>query len=182
MFRCGIRPKFLYLLRNPFDRIESHWNYMRNDPRWRLGIVDEHLVQTSDYFLQLEQYRRFFAREDILLLDFDVLRADPAAAMKHALGFLGLPGHSDLGAAAPKNVTQLQSGLERVLRKWNAQRLWAHLPGSVRRRMKNVLRRAAQRQRRVLTDSERSLVREQLNPGMIRLREHYGVDVARWGF
>lgn len=86
----GLEPRFIYLVRNPFDRIVSHFNFMRGRPAWTHGIVDQHLVDTSNYFLQLSQYRRYFPRERILVVDFEDLKMRPRAVVERAYRFLGL--------------------------------------------------------------------------------------------
>ena len=43
----GIRPKFIYIIRNPFDRIQSHYNSMRYEPGWRLSATSDPLINIS---------------------------------------------------------------------------------------------------------------------------------------
>jgi hypothetical protein len=90
IFDYGLRPKFLYIIRNPIDRIVSHYNFLEGTKSWNLQITDDHLINTSNYFLQLEQYREFFPLEDIMVLDFDELRDDPKSLLRRIYGFLGL--------------------------------------------------------------------------------------------
>jgi hypothetical protein len=91
----GLAPRFVYVVRNPFDRILSHYNHHRLltllglRRRW-LRLTSDHLVNVSDYFLQLEQYRRYFPKESILVLDFDELRGAPGRALTRVYDFLEL--------------------------------------------------------------------------------------------
>ena len=50
----GIRPRLIYVVRDPFERIESHYNFMLQDPAWARDITDPSLVQTSNYYLYVE--------------------------------------------------------------------------------------------------------------------------------
>ena len=45
----GIKPWFIYILRDPFERIESHFNAGRFNPEWKHSILDEHLISVSNY-------------------------------------------------------------------------------------------------------------------------------------
>ncbi|HRO13218.1 MAG TPA: hypothetical protein PK452_16955, partial [Amaricoccus sp.] len=48
----GLRPRLVYVVRDPFVRIESHYNFMLlQNPAWTRDITDENLVQTSNYYL-----------------------------------------------------------------------------------------------------------------------------------
>ena len=88
----GIRPKLVYMVRDPFARIESHYNFMLHDPAWEArGMTDESLVQNSDYAaLGSTPTRRCSAAENLLLLDYDELVADPTRAVNRVCG---LPRH-----------------------------------------------------------------------------------------
>ncbi|MCD6186536.1 MAG: sulfotransferase domain-containing protein [Desulfuromusa sp.] len=102
----GISPKFIYIIRNPFDRISSHFNFMQKNKSWLLNITDTHLINTSNYFLQLEQYKRYFPLEDILILDFDELRDNPALVLKRTYGFLDLSHRYFPKKYKVKNITE----------------------------------------------------------------------------
>lgn len=52
MFDLGIKPKFIYIVRNPIDRINSEINYWRNFPQW--GDPKDNLdfiIARSSYYL-----------------------------------------------------------------------------------------------------------------------------------
>jgi len=87
----GISPKFIYIMRNPFDRIISHFNFMRGGKKRERGIRDRHLIHVSNYYLQLERYKKYFPVEDMLLLDFDDLRDNPQDVLRTVYHFLHLP-------------------------------------------------------------------------------------------
>ena len=36
----GLRPRLIYIVRDPFERIELHYNFMLQDPAWRRAITD----------------------------------------------------------------------------------------------------------------------------------------------
>ena len=177
----GIRPRLLYIVRNPFERIESHYNFMRQDPAWRFAITDPSLVQTSNYWRFADEFARAFGRENLLLLEYETLSRDPRAAVNAACGFLGLEPLATLAAPEARNVTELpRSGLERRLR-----RLLPGLGGGAPEAVKAPVRRALAALRpdtSKLTPPERAQVRATLAPDMERLAAEFGVDVGKWGF
>ena len=77
-------------MRNPFERILSHYIFTTKKPNWNLDITDGHLINTSDYFLQLNQHRQYFHRESIILIYFDDLKYKPAQVLHRVYEFLGI--------------------------------------------------------------------------------------------
>lgn len=177
----GLRPKLIYIVRNPFDRIESHYNFMLQDPEWRFAITDPSLVQTSNYWLFADEFARAFGRENLLLLDYETLSRDPRETVNAACRFLGLAPLETIAAPEARNVTELpRSGFERRLR-----RLLPGVGGGVPEVVKAPVRRALAALRpdkSRLSAAERALVKETLAPDMGRLNADFGVDVGKWGF
>ena len=81
MARLGAAYKFLYIVRDPIDRIESHLAHSIAHGRVEGGrafdLVEGPLA-VSCYGRQLRQFTRVFPRESLLVLDFDDLRDRPA--------------------------------------------------------------------------------------------------------
>lgn len=83
--------RLVYLLRDPVERAAVH-----HARAWREGWtrtapgegVPPECVDASRYARQLAGYRPWFEPEDLLLLSFEELRADPAAAVRRACRFL----------------------------------------------------------------------------------------------
>ena len=107
----GARFKLIYLLRDPVDRIESHvaHNIARRPGRPTSGPFAEEIA-VSRYARQLDRFLRRFPREDLLLLDFDDLRADPLALVGRALDFLGLETPPDFAVRPPANPRRDANG------------------------------------------------------------------------
>jgi hypothetical protein len=91
--------RFIYVLRNPIDRIVSH--IVHNQAAWRrpapancmevcLQAENEHYLNVSRYYLQLEQFFCHFPRERFLILTTDELKADPNGFMRRVYSHLGV--------------------------------------------------------------------------------------------
>jgi hypothetical protein len=181
----GLQPKFIYIIRNPFDRIESHFSYMtQRDRSWMLDVDSAHLIDTSNYFLQLEQYRSYFPLEDILILDFDDLRRDPAALLRNVYAFLDLPDthfpsdYKVVSATRNPAVSRVMKGL----RDPRIEPILDWTPKPLKNFGKRVLRQIMPPTKRTLTADERDYIRARLEPDTRELRNIYGFDVGRWGF
>ena len=181
----GIRPKLVYVIRDPFQRIESHYNFMLQDPEWQRDITNPSLVRTSDYALYADDFSAVFGRENLLILDYAELVGDPAAAVNRVSAFLGLPPVAAIADASAKNVTELpKSGLERRLRRLApglASSLGRGTPEALKRPVRELLA-ALRPDKSRLTPAQRAEIAATLAPGMARLATKYGFDVAQWGF
>ncbi|GGY64466.1 sulfotransferase domain-containing protein [Marinobacter zhanjiangensis] len=178
----GIRPRFVYIVRNPFDRIVSHYNYMLRDADFDNRLLDDHLINTSSYFLQLSQYRELFPQEDILILDFDELRSDPGEVIGQVCRFLGVKDDYRPPRFQVANQTRVQSPLERWLKRSPLGSASRRLPASVRRSAQRILASISSGRPRTLSPSERAYILERLTPDMQQFQQAYGFDIARWGF
>jgi hypothetical protein len=177
----GLRPKLIYVVRDPFVRIESHYNFMLQNPAWSRAITDENLVQTSNYYLYVTDYSRVFGRENLIILDYDALSSDPGGTVNRVCDFLSIPPTETIVDPSVRNVTALpKSSFERNLRR---------LAPSLGRRTPEVLKRPVRRalaalrpDKARLKPAQRSEIATALAPGMAQLQAEYGVDVSRWGF
>ena len=179
---AGLEPRVIYLVRNPFDRILSHWTYMQGNLDFDYGLLDDLLVRTSDYAHFAGRYASTFGRDAVLLLEFDDLRRSPLAVANAARRHLGLPTVDRLVDETPRNVTGAVPGrAERYLKRALAPLLGA-LPEAALDPVRPAVRRLRRRKRPAFTPSERAQIREILGPGMERLERDWGMDVSRWGF
>ena len=88
--------KFIYLVRNPVDRIVS--SYMHNFERGYISspigtaLIEERLlIDITRYATQIKPFIETFGREKILILDFEGLRDDKIESTLNLLGsFLNL--------------------------------------------------------------------------------------------
>lgn len=111
--REGVRFKLIYILRDPADRIESHLAH--NIARGRVASdpgedTMARALEISRYARQLDRYARLFPPKDLLVLDFDDLRADPRALVARCLAFLGLEPPAEFDGAVPSNPRRDANG------------------------------------------------------------------------
>ncbi len=182
IFNYGIRPKFIYIIRNPYDRIASHYSFMRYDETGSMDPDDEHLVNTSNYYLQLQQYTKYFPRENILILDFDEMTTSPTVVLEKTYRFLNVaPGHYPDDYSI-KNVGRVEAKFLRKFETTKVSGLFRMASGPVRRLRARIVERRGLSKKRLLTEEEKTFVRHELQEDMANLYHSYGFDVRKWGF
>ncbi len=184
IFNSGISCKFIYIMRDPFKRIESHWQWCQSDRNWKHEIDDLYLRSVSDYYLQLSKYVEYFPKESIHLLTLEEMSAAPQqclAAIAHFLDISAAP----FECISPKkeNVSQGQSLGERILLRADDAKLLLRLPRSIKNIGKYVLRASTPLiPSASLSSYQRQVIYKQLAPNMSRLADEFGVNVSQWGF
>lgn len=108
---CNPEAKIVIVLRNPIDRIRSHYAMdlsLGTTDRPLLALIEEELalgdaadwsncqfyVGASRYARQIEAFRRHFEPERICVLSFEALVADPDAELRRLFEFLGIAAPS----------------------------------------------------------------------------------------
>ena len=92
-------PKFIYLLRDPVDRLLSQYTQVLDDfPGARsfseilpnIENEDAGYIQKSSYFLQLNEYLQLFPRDSILVVINERLAARPRETLRAVFRFIGV--------------------------------------------------------------------------------------------
>jgi hypothetical protein len=87
--------KLIYVIRSPIERIYSHYvhNYYAGREMRNLNeavLEDEHYIQVSRYYMQIEHYLKYFPRENLKVVILDDLKTEPLAVMQDIYQFLGV--------------------------------------------------------------------------------------------
>lgn len=180
--------RFIYCMRDPFDRIESH-AYHGLYAGWTDPIekgIPDHLINCSKYAMQLDAYTSRFARDRILLVVLEEFQKEPKAALRRVFEFLGVAPEIEVNEISRAHNTAADHFLDH--RHWKRARELRYarvlarlvppaLRHSLRRKMGNRIET-----RRRLTPAEREFVFSELEPDLKRLRAEYGIDPASaWG-
>lgn len=167
----GCRFRFIYIMRQPFERIESHvrhglfngWNESLD-----AGLrSDGYIMEVSRYAKQIDEYLAHFSSEGMLLLTLEALRKDTPNTLRSICAFAGLDDtfvFEDTDQIANPG-TQYEG------------------PGPIRRQSTSVLERRngdlgrAEFGRYRLTEKERRLVLVHLQEDLWRLWLDHDIDV-----
>ena len=146
------RKHFIYMVRHPVDRLESHMAHNIAAGAVTFGPNDwpddvDHDLAVSRYAYQLDAYRAAFPGIPVKIVDFQRLASDPLALVRDLCSHLGIDPGFAFKELPPQNTRSRRSDVQAFR----------------------------------LTDTQRAVVTERLRPDVLRLRDTYGFDVSPWG-
>jgi succinoglycan biosynthesis protein ExoL len=139
--------KIIYIVRHPVDRAISQYNHSflsgRNPPDAAhfLGSHEwEHLIETSSYHRQIEQFLKYYHASQLLVLNFDELVKNPNVTLKQISDFLGVSDAWSTDTAkrvnASVSLASLPKFVFRITEKPVFVTLKSYLPYGVKQWMK----------------------------------------------
>ena len=87
--------KLIAILRNPIERIYSHYMYTQLKGFYKLPSFEEVMekercfIEESSYYRHLQNYLKYFPREQILITFYEDIEKDPETFIKQILKFIG---------------------------------------------------------------------------------------------
>ena len=192
MHETGWRFRFVYLVRNPIHRIESHYLHgaVANFELSPLSLeVDSRAVDFSRYHSQLEPFRALFGRQSLLVISHDDWVSQPSQTLDRICRHFGIePGI--VQTAPAEHVSEYNYRRALLIREFKARGspprdisadnvldYMAVLPTDLRSEIN-----AAVDAKYHLSVAQIENVHRQLAEDMRLLAQDYAIDVARWGF
>jgi hypothetical protein len=187
--------RLVYIVRDPLERIESHY-LQRRELEGERRPIDEALgdlddphntyVARSRYATQIERWLEHFGRDRLLVIAQEDLRDRRAGTMAEVFAFVGLEAVSDDSAFSGEehrssDKIELSEGAER-LRNSPVGRLRRLVPAPVRAPLTRRIRTAAGNplERQPLSADMRERLIDLLRAEMERLRAVTGRDFSGW--
>ena len=184
IFAYGLRPKFIYLVRDPIDRIESHINFMKGMPEYDNNIEYdlEYMQNISNYSLQLQQYEEYFSENDILVLEFSNFIKSPHQSLQKVCEFLEIKEMDFNVRYDIKNKTRKVTKVDKLLRKSSlVKKITNYLPRSVIISIQKILLRFFQTEKyKRLSLFEKNRILSELSEQQIEFSKKYSVDLDSW--
>ncbi|WP_425398140.1 sulfotransferase domain-containing protein [Aeoliella sp.] len=185
--------RLVYCVRNPLPRIESCWLEYRAhlgetvhyDFNQALKVNKDRLIDSTNYWRQLEVYRELFGEENIHVIFFEDLLQNPDAVMQSCFAFLGVDtsvplNNPDLHVGTTKGRFAASNTLSR-LRENAMFRFAVRLaPAQMRYAIRNRLFLKRIDTRPTWSASRREWVASQLREDTLRFLEFYGKPVDYW--
>jgi len=180
------RPKFIYVIRHPIDRLVSQYVH-----EWSQRHIDcdineaidrfPELIDYSRYAAQLRPYLQQFGPERVLVVSFPRLKQNPQQVLDEVTGFLGADRrvlwHDDLGQQNASNQRMRKSRVRnllvdtpglRELRQWL-------VPRTLREQAKKLW---MLRQQPTLTDTRRAELRQLFDEELTTLSNWLGLSFS----
>jgi Sulfotransferase family len=188
--------KFIYLVRNPIDRIVSHYMHdvatsgVRQTFDDRMGDLsdpDNPYVYPCLYAMQVEQYYRVFDRSRMLVIDHVELLQKRDATLKTIFRFLDVNDAFytplfDIEHETASERRQVPVRFWRLRNNVVASPLRLIIPRSVRRPVRRMAEHALWPavKRPVVSEAARRQVAHVCGPDIARLREYTGKEFSAW--
>ncbi len=180
--------KFLYILRDPIERIESHYTHAMFTGKKLKGVLNPEkihpgVLSASMYAMQIEKYYKQFPSESILLLNFSELKENPDRLLDEVCDFLEIDRMPHSIAKESKNRSEGKI-IDGAL--WPAMNLVAKLvpsqltPKGTRNAVRELLGKKVT-QKVKLSEAQREFVIKELKSDLTILKSEYGFDISRWG-
>jgi hypothetical protein len=155
IFRHNPKAKIVYILRNPLERLRSHYGmalkygFVKGSLMEEVKIdmarvekgwgVSELFVELGLYAEQIERYHRLFPKEQILALRFEDLKTNPQQVYRQLCDFLEIDFQEGKSEASNPSGRSRMPGLNYLLTQWGIKKAVARLlPDFVSRRMKKL--------------------------------------------
>jgi len=181
IFDYGINPKFIYIVRNPLDRILSQHLFLKNKGKWGdLPVISDQTILLSKYFLQLQNFRLFFSKENFLILDFDELVNNPQISANKVFAFLDIAQYK-IDANRIYNETKTSNNTIQFL-KSRFSRIIRVLPSSFNKKSHRLITTISKPKKRKLSQKEIFQIRKMLVSDMREFSSEYNFDIKKWGF
>ncbi|MBE9064634.1 sulfotransferase domain-containing protein [cf. Phormidesmis sp. LEGE 11477] len=118
MFSVVPNTKIIYLLRDPIERMISHYLHSYSsgienksaEAALTKPLEKNWYIRRSQYFLQLQQYLQVFPESNILVITSEKLSKFPAETMEKVFAFLGVDSEFDLNVKDQSLVNVVRFG------------------------------------------------------------------------
>jgi hypothetical protein len=179
----GLNPYIIYLVRNPFERIESHYNFNAKNIEWKEKINSSHLVETSMYYKQIEEYIKVFGKERVLLLDFDDLKNNPEDLSAKIFNFIGAREFQvEIKIKIHNKTKPINRKKIKITHKLKSLKIRKIIPSFIKIWIIGVLNQTLRDKQKNLTEIQKKKIKKDLIDDMHNLNTHYNIDVSKWGF
>ena len=182
--------KFIYIMRNPIERIESHYTHghalgFPETQKPLSEVIDSDLITTSQYAKQIAEYYKKFSADSILLLNFEDLKTNPLNQVKKVCQFLDIdPDYNFQELDTRHNANEGRIGYDPLWRSLRRIKLLRSMAQVISVKQKQMLHSffGSQIESNIkLSPEQRNFILQELQEDLRKLSSEYGVDVRSWG-
>jgi hypothetical protein len=181
--------KLIYLVRDPIERVVSHYVHSREAGREKRPIDDalhqlegNKYIEPSRYSAQLARYVRLFPASQILVISMEEMRDDRDETLGRVFRFLGVDGSfRSARHESAYHVSRQRGPLRRAIeRNRLARKIRPYVPSSVVSWMAAHDHARPPIERPILSPPLREALRTYLRDDVNRLRAEFGQEFAKW--
>ena len=195
--KYGVDFKFIYLIRNPLERIQSEINYSfyrgYNDD-WETFSAEarsKSRIDTSKYAMQLAQYYQRFPSENILIINFEVFKKNPSLVVSQICQFLNIDSNYSFQGLDRAYNTSSQSerisipGYSLLRSSKVVKRIVESTSYESREKLKSLLKFSAgkvEKRKYKLSPEQRNFIFKEIETDLQDLRTKHGINLQDWNF
>lgn len=196
--------KFVYVIRNPLERIESQYTYQLSRYAYELETSDrnhtveilpqnnknieinEEILETSKYAKQLNEYCKLFPENNILIINFDDFKNDTLSVLKKICKFFCVNENYEFKDIEVKH----NSTSDRIINDpvWHFLRkiktLRQLINGTLTRSQKDQLHSllgTKVKRNFQLNQEQKDFILNELKEDLLQLKHKYNFDLSDWG-
>jgi hypothetical protein len=181
--------KLIYIVRDPIERMISNYQHRarRGAERRPLAdalLSDPYYLDPSRYFMQIQQYLRYYQPEHLLVVQSERLATNREAEVARVCEFLGVPADVDMRLLQQEhNVTRNAVTPRRFVAPVMQHRWWTPVvqraPASLKRAGKRLTHRPPRRG--ILPPACTDELRARLRDDVAELRAFVETEFDGWG-
>lgn len=179
--------KFIYIMRDPWERIESQCvhNALKSDSsKKKVSEVDSKIVDASKYALQIKEFYDRFPEEDILLLNFEDLKSNPQKLLHQICCFLDIdPSFEFSGTKTVHNSRKRQVIGIPGWKNLRTLPLMTYLNNMVSHEQKQLFKNIFGKTKDVscnIPDDTKQKIMKELSADLVNLQNRYGFNIDQW--
>lgn len=177
--------KFIYVVRNPIKRIESHMRHMLAEGLVKSCEIIDDYIHYSEYARQLDLYAERFGSDRIKTLTLEGLTERPHEILQETCTFLGVDPTYQFERVGTVMNSQQTLNLHPWVRGFYRNPIVKTLVKTISPNIRQALYKPLSRSKPLsakLDPEQKSFILKRLTPDLQRLRDHYGIDAkAAWG-
>lgn len=178
------RFKFIYVIRNPIDRIESHYTHGLR-AQWGSKLkpieegIDSRVIEASKYAKQIDEYYKRFPAQNILLVDFEDLKYNFHHLLRKICEFLCINSlfefsdnirqarNPSLGRTIEPPIFSSKNPIMKLIPKRSKKYIYSSFCKKVESKVK-------------LSDKQKDYILIELRDDLKRLEVNYGFNISQW--
>lgn len=183
--------KFIYILRDPFDKIESQTHQFlidRDTIRPIYECLDVRILESAKYYKQLSKYLEYFSKDQFMIVDFSRMKYDIEGVMGEITNFLGIPEFNydtsyihNLKSSAKGQSYRGYRLLRSILRKLSITPMIPQkLKDRVRKNLGNYGGKNIVEENYSLSEEQKEYVAKQLKEDIKSLEREFGFSNKNW--
>ena len=174
--------KFIYIVRNPYERIESHYNFGIERMHWNYkgSLLRETTLVGSDYKKHIDAVLNDYSKDQLLVVSYETLKNEPQKIVCDICRFLEIDDSFTLPEARRIAVTGNITKMDHWDWRYKTRLLGKAHPVIFNPATKKIFNLNQPLEKRSLSTKEREQVRDRFGKDWDYLAEEWNIDTSSW--